>query len=156
MTDTPPGKPLTGRKVAVIVVGAFSVVIAVNMVLAWQAVSTFPGLEARNGYVASQGFEARRAAQQALGWSLDVAYARDELVLTFRDDAGEPVSPAALTVLVGRTTESVDDRRPVLDGNAGRYRAPLALGPGKWLVKVEAEAPDGTRFSQRRDIRVGG
>jgi len=156
VSETPPDKPLTGRKVAVIAVSAFAVVIAVNMVLAWQAVSTFPGLEARNGYVASQGFEARRAAQKALGWSLDVTYARGELVLSFHDDRGVPIEPVALEVLVGRSTVAADDRRPVLEGRDGHYRAPLALEPGKWLVRVEAESPDGTRFRQRRDIRVGG
>ena len=102
MANTSSGRPLTGRKVAIIVVGAFSVVIAVNMVLAWKAVSTFPGLEARNGFIASQGFEARRAAQAALGWTLEVAYSGDELVLTFRDAQGSRVSPSALDVLVGR------------------------------------------------------
>lgn len=156
MSDTPQGRPLTGRKVAVIVVGAFSVVIAVNLVLAWQAVRTFPGLEARNGYVASQGFDARRAAQASLGWTLDVAYAGGELVLTFHDAQGGRVSPAALDVLVGRTTEAADDRRPGFDSHAGQYRAPLALAPGKWLIRIEARAEDGTPFVQRRDILVRG
>lgn len=156
MAKTSSDRPLTGRTVAMIVVGAFSVVIAVNLVLAWKAVSTFPGLEARNGYIASQGFEARRTAQAALGWTLDVAYAGGELVLTFRDAQGGRVSPAALDVLVGRTTETADDRRPAFAGAAGRFAAPLRLEPGKWLIKVEARADDGTPFVQRRDIFVQG
>lgn len=156
MANTSSGKPLTGRKVAIIVVGAFSVVITVNMVLAWKAVSTFPGLEARNGFIASQGFEERRAAQAALGWTLDVAYSGGELVLTFRDAQGDRVSPAALDVLVGRTTETADDWRPVFVGGAGRFAAPMSLEPGKWLIKVEARAEDGAPFVQRRDIFVRG
>lgn len=149
-------RPLTGRKVALVVLSAFGLVIAVNLVFAWQAVRTFPGIEVRNGYVASQDFDLRRAAQEALGWSLDVAYEGGELVLSFHDGTGRSVSPAALSVLVGRTTESADDRRPAFEGYAGRYRAPLVLAPGKWLVRIEAEAGDGTPFVQRRELLVRG
>ncbi len=46
---------------------AFAVIIAVNLVLAFKAVRTFPGLEVENSYVASQTFDAERTAQEALG-----------------------------------------------------------------------------------------
>ena len=36
----------------------------------------------------------------------------------------------------------------------GAYLAPIALGPGRWRVTIEAEARDGTRFSQRHEIFV--
>lgn len=150
------GRPLTGRKVAIIAVGAFSVILAVNLVLAWQAVRSFPGLEARNGFVESQDFDARRAAQQALGWQVGIEYAGGELTLRFRDAAGHPVNPAMLDVLVGRVADASQDRRPVMQGQAGRFGAPLALAPGRWLVKVEARAADGTRFSQRLALQVQG
>jgi hypothetical protein len=45
------------------------VIISVNLLLAFKAVSTFPGLEVKNSYVASQGFNDRKAAQEALGWT---------------------------------------------------------------------------------------
>ena len=35
---------LTGRHVLAIAVGAFGIIIGVNLVMAWQAISTFPGL----------------------------------------------------------------------------------------------------------------
>jgi nitrogen fixation protein FixH len=53
---------MTGRKVLAITVSAFGVIIAVNFLLAYKAVSTFPGLEVPNSYVASQTFDADRAA----------------------------------------------------------------------------------------------
>ena len=56
---------LKGRHVLGIAVGAFGVIIAVNLVMAYQAISTFPGLEVANGYVASQTFDADRKAQDA-------------------------------------------------------------------------------------------
>ena len=74
-------KQLTGRHVALIFGGAFSVIIAVNLALAYNAVHTFPGLEVKNSYVASQSFDKDRDAQLALGWSV-YAEARDgELLL---------------------------------------------------------------------------
>ena len=36
---------ITGRQVFLVTAGAFAVIITVNVVMAWQAVSTFPGLE---------------------------------------------------------------------------------------------------------------
>ena len=63
-------KPLTGRKVFLMFAAAFSVIIGVNLILAYKAVTTFPGLEVKNSYVASQSFDAERAAQLALGWDI--------------------------------------------------------------------------------------
>lgn len=151
-------RELTGRKVFVITASAFGVIIGVNLLMAYKAISTFPGLEVANSYVASQTFDADRAAQKALGWTLAAAHdsAAAVLELTFTDAAGAPAPVGELTVLVGRPTEAVDDIWPVFVSQDGVFRAPLALGPGKWMLKVEALAPDGTRFHQRRDLFVKG
>lgn len=61
---------ITGRQVFGFTVGAFAIIIAVNVYMAYSAVSTFPGVEVPNSYVASQNFEAARDAQDALGWTL--------------------------------------------------------------------------------------
>ncbi len=58
--------PITGFKVLMFAVAAFGTIIAVNVFMAYKAVSTFPGLEVANSYVASQTFDADRAAQEAL------------------------------------------------------------------------------------------
>ncbi|MGA1684552.1 MAG: FixH family protein, partial [Gemmobacter sp.] len=55
---------------------------------------------------------------------------------------------------VGRTTTARADAEPAVTEAGGAYLAPIALGPGLWRVTIEAEAPDGTRFSQRREIFV--
>ena len=57
-------------------VAAFGVIIGVNLVLALSAVRTFPGLEVKNSYVASQTFDERRAAQEALGWTVSAPRSR--------------------------------------------------------------------------------
>lgn len=147
---------LTGRKVFAITASAFAVIIGVNVVMAVQAVRTFPGLEVKNSYVASQSFEAERAAQDALGWTLSERYENGELRLAFRDAAGLPVKVERLSATIGRTTEAASDIVPVFVWRNGDFVAPADLAPGKWMVLLEAFAADGTRFHQRLDMFVSG
>jgi nitrogen fixation protein FixH len=147
---------ITGRHVFAITSTAFAVIIGVNALLAFKAVSTFPGLEVKNSYVASQGFNSRKAAQEALGWQMVPSYADGRIDLAFTDRAGQPVQVQDLRVLVGRTTSTADDAQPgfVLAGDV--YTAALSLGRGKWMVKVTATAADGTLFEQRTELFVRG
>lgn len=147
---------LTGKHVLAITVGAFAVIIGVNLLLAFKAVSTFPGLEVQNSYVASQGFNARKAAQEALGWSLAPSYLDGRIDLAFTDRDGLPVAVEDLDVLIGRTTSTADDARPRFVKAGDVYTAQLALGPGKWMVKVTARSADGTLFEQRSELFVRG
>lgn len=149
-------KPLTGRKVLAITVSAFAVIIGVNLVMAWKAIGTFPGLEVKNSYVASQVFDAERAAQAALGWTLTTEYTGRELVLTFRDRAGMPAEVERVSALVGRPTMAGDDMRPEFRYEGGQFVATEELAPGKWMALIEAYAPDGTKFHQRIDLFVKG
>lgn len=149
-------RELTGRKVFAIIASAFTVVIGVNVLLAFKAVSTFPGLEVANSYVASQSFDTERAAQNALGWTLEHGYAGGRLTLAFRDRTGVPVRVEGLTALVGRTTEAAQDVVPEFAYTGGVFQADVALPPGKWMILLEAQAADGTRFHQRLDLLVKG
>ena len=56
---------LTGWHVLAMFVTGFSIIIAVNITLAINAVRTFPGKETESSYVASQHFDSDRAAQEA-------------------------------------------------------------------------------------------
>lgn len=141
--------PLTGRKVLIITVSAFAVIIAVNLLLAIKAVGTFPGLETKNSYVASQRFEAERAAQLALGWTAKAAIEGGSLVLRFTDEAGRPVRPASLQSTLGRATHTGDDQAPAFAYDGSAFRAPVDLAPGNWNLRLVATAEDGTQFRQR-------
>lgn len=148
-------RPLTGWHVLAICVGAFGVIIGVNITMAFKAVSTFPGLEVQNSYVASQSFDSERQAQAALGWDLQPSYDKGRLVLAFRDAKGA-VQPMGLTGLVGRTTEAADDQVLTFHSEAVGQVADVTLAPGKWMLRVTAVAPDGTPFRQRIDLFVEG
>ncbi len=144
---------LTGKHVLGITVGAFSVIIGVNVLMAVKAVKTFPGLEVDNGYVASQTFDAERRAQDALGWTLVHGYAGGRLTIDIRKD-GMAAPVTALDVLVGRPTEAKEDQHPVFVDRNGVWEADVALRRGKWMMMVEAKAADGTLFRQRLDLVV--
>lgn len=148
-------RELTGRHVLAITLAAFGVIIAVNMVMAVKAVSTFPGLETPNSYVASQRFDRDRAAQEALGWTVTPEYDGRELTLMVRDPQGNPARIKSLTATVGRPTHVRDDQTPRFIYEHGLFRAPLTLAPGIWNINVTAEAWDGTVFRQRIDHYAG-
>ncbi|MGC9417709.1 MAG: FixH family protein [Rhodovulum sp.] len=152
------GRELTGRKVLIITVSAFSVVIGVNLLMAFQALHTFPGLEVDNSYVASQEFDAMRDAQEALGWAVEAEYDTEAqlFVLRFTDEEGQPVNVDEMAVTIGRATSQRDDRTPELLYYNGEFTAPVELGPGYWTIRLEARAEDGTRFRQRMELFVRG
>lgn len=147
---------LTGKHVFAITASAFAVIIGVNALLAFKAVSTFPGLEVKNSYVASQGFNDRKAAQEALGWQIAPSYADGRVDLAFTDRAGQPVAVRDLQVLIGRTTSTADDVMPGFVQAGDVYTSALSLHPGKWMVKVTATATDGTLFERRSELFVRG
>ena len=145
---------LKGRHVAMVFCGGFAVIIAVNVLLATMAVKTFPGLEVRSSYVASQSFNADRAAQEALGWQVHASIDGEALVLSFSDDLG-PVLPHIETAILGRATHVGEDQVPDFVKDRGGYVANVGqLGAGNWNLRLVAVAEDGTRFRQRIPLRV--
>jgi nitrogen fixation protein FixH len=149
-------REFTGKHALMVFVGAFTLIFGVNFFMAYQAINTFPGLEVKNGYIASQQFNRKRAAQEALGWTVDADAVDGQVVLAITDSDGNPVQAASLVATVGRPTQMKDDVRPqfIFDGTA--YVAPLELAGGKWNVRMIARARDGTEFTQRLILHIKG
>jgi nitrogen fixation protein FixH len=146
-------RELTGKHAALIFGGFFGTIVTVNFVMAYMAVSTFPGLVVKNGYIASQQFNGRREAQMALGWSVD-AVARDGLVvLSITDTDGNPVEVTSLLATVGRPTQIKEDTSPEFKFDGTAYVAPVDLRPGNWDVRMVALASNGTEFTRRVILR---
>lgn len=147
-------KPITGRGFFLIFAIPFTVIIAVNLTLAFNATRTFPGLETDNSYVVSQEFDKDRAAQEALGWTVDGQVHGGELVLSITDTAGAPAELTITSAIFGRPTSVKDDQEPdfVFDGEV--FRAPVIAGDGNWNLRLEAVAADGTEFRQRVVVLV--
>lgn len=134
-------------------VAAFGVIIAVNLTLAFQAVRTFPGLEVKNSYVASQSFDADRDAQEALGWVVSADVDHDLLKLMILQD-GTGIAPQVEEATFGRATSVVADQTPdfTFDGNA--LVAPVNAGPGNWNLRVKLRAANGVLFQQRIVVHI--
>jgi len=149
---------LTGKHVLAIVVSAFALIIGVNLFMAFSAVGTFPGLETKNSYVASQQFDRLRAAQEALGWTVTAEVEGEELIIDIRDSEGQPVEVLRLTGIFGRATHVKDDQTPEFSQTAtGAYVAHVGdLGGGYWNFRMEATAKDGTPFQQLKQIYIAG
>ena len=147
------GKPLTGRKVALMMCSGFAAIIAVNLTLAFQAVATFPGLETKNSYAASQSFETDRAAQLALNWEVDAKVEDGILRLSIMQD-GKPVAPKIRSAVLGRATNVAQDQTPELRFDGQAYTAPVTLAKGNWNLRLVAEAANGTKFKQRVIVKV--
>lgn len=146
--------PITGPKFFAIFASFFVVIIGVNIVLAFQAIHTFPGLEVANSYVASQTFDADRKAQEALGWTAVAHVHQGELILSLTDTAGKPANPASVTGIFGRPTSVRDDQTPAFAFDGAVWRAPIRADAGQWNLRLEAHAQDGTGFRQRLVVVV--
>lgn len=145
------GNVLTGRKVLAITLGAFGIIIAVNLVMAWFAVQTFPGLEVRNSYVAGQGFNERLRAQQALDWTVDADLTGGVLTVRLLDATGSAAPVSTLTAILGRPTTEREDVTLDFTYDNGAFVAPVTVDYGNWDLRLRAEAGDGTPF----EVRLG-
>ncbi|MBF9043197.1 nitrogen fixation protein FixH [Rhodobacterales bacterium HKCCE4037] len=140
-------RKLTGWHVAAMFVGGFGIIIGVNVFMATQAVSTFPGLEVDSSYADSQTFDDRRAAQEALGWVASAEADAGEVRLTLVDGTGRPVYPAELEALLTRPTTRADDQVLELTRGAnGVLVAPAELAEGRWRLRLTGVARDGTEY----------
>ena len=106
-------REIKGWHVFATFVAAFSVIIAVNLTLAFNAIRTFPGLEVKNSYVASQVFDREKAAQLSLNWDVSATLEGDELSLRILQD-GKAISPLIESATFGRATNVQQDQTCLL------------------------------------------
>tara|TARA_R110002124_G_scaffold21104_1_gene81779 strand:- start:1181 stop:1633 length:453 start_codon:yes stop_codon:yes gene_type:complete len=132
---------------------AFGVIITVNLTLAYQAVRTFPGLEVKNSYVASQVFDEERDLQLALGWDVFAELAEHDLSLFIMKD-GQAIAPVIEEATFGRATSVAQDQVPEFTFDGKALRASVDGGPGNWNLRFKARAEDGTLFQQRVIVKV--
>lgn len=133
----------TGKHMALLAIGFFGVIIAVNIGLAVVSSTSWTGLVVENSYVASQEFDTKRDAhlkQVAAGWTSDFTLDETGLRLNVVDGAGKPVDLGTVTILVNRPVGGHDDQTLTLTRGAdGAYAAPITLKDGVWDAWVTAE-----------------
>ena len=136
-------RPFTGRHMALVMTSFFGVVIAVNLLLANLAVSTFSGTVVANSYVASQEFNGwlgAARADKALGWHMALGRTAGGAVrFTLTDASGRALPGAAVRA---EADHPLGAKAPVVmsphEVAPGVYEA--ALPAGRWHVGIEVRA----------------
>lgn len=150
------GRELTGRHVLAILVAFFSVVVAVNLTMAYLARRSWTGFVVENVYVASREFNDRAEedrAQAALGWKSELVIADGKISYRLTDRQGAVVRVARATVNLHRPASAAEDRDAFLARQPdGSLSAAVALRDGVWIVEVHADAGLAKPYRERRRL----
>lgn len=151
-------KPFTGRHMLAIMVAFFGVIIAVNLLMATLANTSWTGLVVQNTYVASQQFNERIAesrAQAALGWKATLKIANGDIHYSLVDASGAPIAVEAVTVSFRRPAYEAEDWQATLARNAdGTFSTTAAVRDGIWIVNTEAKLKDGAPYHEAHRLIV--
>lgn len=143
--------PMTGRHMLAIIGLFFGTIILVNSVMAAVAIRTFPGLKAKNGYVASQDYNrllGAARAQDAAGWRAALSERDGQLSFRLDSSAGLPMRGLTVSAHVGRPASAREDRvAPFIEHGDG-YETPEILPPGRWAVDLQAWRDDTLIFQR--------
>jgi nitrogen fixation protein FixH len=136
-------------------VGAFAVIIAVNLVLVYAALTTFTGVTTGHSYDRGRTYNqvlAEAARQDALGWSARIALDGRVLTVTAADREGLPVGGRLEGVLL-RPLEGAELRLDFAAAGPGRFIAFADLpAQGQWDVRLTLAGERGERFDIRQRI----
>jgi len=136
-------------------------VIAVNMVLLFFALRTFPGLVVSNAYERGRGYGAeieRTEAQEALGWSLDVRHdvGSGRLVVHCADAQGQAIAGLSVSAIADRPVgRLVTVPVPLAPIGATQFAGTfMPDAHGAWDITVTARDPAGHVFRATRRVVV--
>jgi nitrogen fixation protein FixH len=125
---------------AVVMVAFFGVVIAVNLLMATLASSTFGGTVVDNSYVASQNFNGwlKEARDQAgLQWNEQTRLDSSGRLVSELSTSAGPLRGARVEAHVthplGRAPEQVIE---LVAAGEGQYRSTKPLPGGRWMVRL--------------------
>lgn len=154
-------KPLTGRKVLLILLAAFGIVLGANGIMMWQAARTYDGVVAEDVWQRGRAHDAILAAaraQPARLWRLEILESSQAgAVIRLADDAGRPLDGLDLAGGFASPVDAAEDRRLVATPlGAGRYRLAADLPrPGNWRLMIEPAAGAGSTWRIEQDLVVG-
>lgn len=142
--DIKPNRGFTGWHMLAIMCAFFGVIIAVNMVMAYSAVTSWSGLVVANSYVASQEFNQKSITgkeQAALGWQGTFDYRNGAFTYTLHDKYGDAVPTTGATAQFKRPVGDAHDTAVTLSLiEPGKLGASVDLLDGAWIAEVNANA----------------
>ena len=145
----------TGWHMTAVVVAFFAVVVAVNLVMATLAISTFGGTVVDDSYVAGQNFNrwlAEAKEQEALGWRAEISRSPTGQV---RVEAHLPQGVPADATLSGTAVHPLrgtPKQRLTFRYDHGVFIATHPLPMGRWLVRVTITDSEGERANFIREV----
>lgn len=158
----PGGKPLTGRKVAALLIGFFGVMLLANFIMAREAITTFSGLDKSNPYDSGLAYNqdiAAAKAQAALGWSVELTRLLDgqatQLTASVKDKAGQAVAGLDVSMHFLHPATSRFDH--VIKAGAvadGVYTGAADLTPGHWEVEIDFSRNGERQFRSRNSLTI--
>ena len=158
------GFRLTGRHVLLILVGVFAFIFAVNGVMIWKAMDSFPGVVTQSSYRDSQRFNrsiAEAQAQASRGWRVDAradrsADGRVVVRLEARDATGAPISGVSFKAMLLHPANRAHDHVVPLQAVAGADGVfegiATGVSEGKWGLEVEGENAAGRVFLSENSL----
>ena len=161
--ESPAGRQprqVTGRMVLGWMVGFFAVIIGVNAFMAYEALSTFGGVDTDSSYRAGQVFGhevAMAKAQDAQHWQVEakVAPSAGDAILDIvaRDASGAPLAGLTATALFARPTDRHLDREvAVTEETLGHFRGNAEIPAGQWDLVIELSRQGARVFRSKNRI----
>ena len=153
---------LTGRKVLVMVLAFFGVIIGVNAMLTVFAIETLSGTEVASAYSASLAYQHEIDAahqQNDRHWNVSATAKRDasgtvNVSITPRDAHDQPITGLALSVRLQRPVDKRLDRdADLIEQSPGAYGVRLTdVAAGQWDFVIEADNDGVAMFRSRSRI----
>lgn len=151
-------KEITGKHVLIVMLSAFGVITAVNMVFVYLAVTGFPGLDTEDSYRKGLAYNTQISESRdirKLGWRVDVSLTEDKVLeISFTDKAGGALKISDLKVLL---THPADTKKDILlnmsNPAPGQYS--FRIDPetkGNRILRISALGPDARPLEQRQKL----
>lgn len=157
MSTTSPEHARRGAWIPWAFVGGMALVLVVNGVLVWAALSTFTGVAVGQAYDRGLTYNdvlVEAARQEALGWHAGVALDVRTLVVSVHDDAGQPVAGTLSGVLV-RPVEGTSVPLGFAAAAPGEFRAAVEVPRhGQWEAQLRLIGEKGARLDIRERVIV--
>jgi nitrogen fixation protein FixH len=149
--------PRRGRWIPWAFAGGMALVVVVNLVMVYYAVSTFTGVTVPRAYERGRGYDevlAEAARQDALGWQVEVALAGGALSVVATDREGRPL-PGRVEGVLLRPLEGLELPLAFAPRGGGRWAAEAAPPQrGQWEARLTLFGPNETAFDIRRRVIV--
>ncbi|MEM6762131.1 MAG: FixH family protein [Pseudomonadota bacterium] len=130
-------REFTGRHMLLIMFAFFGTVITVNIVMATLASSSWTGLLAKNGYVASIDYAKDRAARAdaaARGWVISASAEGGHISIDALDGRGDALAVSEFVEAMPEDRRLKTRALTTAPSATGADASPV-LGPGYWMLR---------------------